>query len=125
MWNHTYALKMIWTNYFDIFYGIRTLRVTDVWIKHWWRADSMAWFREVFCAPGTANTRCAVPSSEDTTDEFSWCLTNYGEIDCLALRTDAQSEMEKWMLPFYYLNASWGIFTIILVSADATSNPDC
>jgi hypothetical protein len=85
----------------------------------------MAWFREVFCAQGTANTRCAVPASEDTTSEVSWCLTYYGQIDCLALRTDAQSEMERWMLPFYYLNASWGIFTIILVSAGATSNPDC
>jgi hypothetical protein len=85
----------------------------------------MAWFREIFCAPGTANTRCAVPASESASDEFSWCLTNYGQIDCLSLRTHAQSEMERWMLPFYYFNASWGIFTIILVSADATSNPDC
>jgi hypothetical protein len=85
----------------------------------------MAWFREVFCAEGTANTRCAVPITEDAESAFAWCLEYYGETDCVALRADAQSEMEKWMLPFYYFNASWGIFTIILVSADATSNPDC
>lgn len=85
----------------------------------------MAWFREVFCAEGTANTRCAVPTSENILSEASWCLTYYQATDCVALRTDAQSQMEKWMLPFYYLNASWGIFTIILVSADATPNPEC
>jgi hypothetical protein len=79
----------------------------------------MAWFRNVFCPEGTANTRCAVPETET---DGSWCLEFYGQTDCLQIRADAQSLMERMMLPFYYLNASWGIFTIILVSADATLN---
>jgi hypothetical protein len=81
----------------------------------------MAWFRNVFCAEGTANTRCAVPETET---DGSWCIEYYQETDCLQIRNDAQSFMERMMLPFYYFNASWGIFTIVLVSADATLHLD-
>jgi hypothetical protein len=60
---------LMWIIPLTTFWGLGlfdTFRVTDVWIKFWWRDRSMAWFRYRYCPlnaynESTANGECAVP----------------------------------------------------------------
>jgi hypothetical protein len=92
-------------------------RVTDVWVKHWWATPSMAWFRELYCDDGTANTLCAAPilggKDYDSTDE--WCFSKYNSTDCVKLRGEAQFEMKTSTYIFFTINAICGLFLIVLV----------
>ena len=61
--------QLYWTTgLFDIF------MVTEVWIKFWWRDNTMAWFRKLFCdPPDSANELCAVPVYE-THEQENVCV---------------------------------------------------
>jgi hypothetical protein len=102
-------------------------RVTDVWVKHWWATPSMAWFRELFCQGGTANTLCAAPTLGgkyyDSTDE--WCLSLYNSTDCQTLRDSAQLEMRTSTYIFFTINAIAGLFLIVLVRKHRLCNIMC
>jgi hypothetical protein len=88
-------------------------RVTTVWIKHWWRDETLAWFRNYFCSPrSTANTLCAAPVTDNVTE---WCIAHYNSTECEAIRGAAQSDMERFMISYYYINAIWGLCLIALV----------
>lgn len=69
---------------FFCFFEIDYYDVTEVWIKHWWRVPSMAWFRENYCAPGTAGTLCMVPVFGDgaAVNETVWCEEKYQATNC-------------------------------------------
>lgn len=89
-------------------------RVTTVWIKHWWRDETLAWFRRYFCEPQeTANTLCAPPVGVNVT---GWCLLHFNSTECGPIRDEAQSKMLRFMLSFYYVNAVWGVCLVMLVS---------
>ncbi|CAB9507151.1 expressed unknown protein [Seminavis robusta] len=95
------------------FYG-----VTHVWVKHWWRVPSMAWFRETYCEPGTAGTLCMVPGcgQEATScNETEWCLVNYQATNCTAIRDAAQLEVEDLMNFYYNGNLAWGFILIAIL----------
>jgi hypothetical protein len=113
---------LLWVIPFEIFFVIALFdyfRVTNVWIKHWWRDDTMAWFRNKFCAIDTADTLCTVPVSDE---ENEWCMEKFNATNCVATRDAAQADMERWMLPYYYANAAWGLCLIALVSAALFQN---
>ena len=63
-----YLWLLLWVLPLQIYWCIGMFdyfRVTDVWIKFWWRDRTMAWFRRRYCEPPeVANTRCAVPVFE-------------------------------------------------------------
>lgn len=111
-----YLWALLWILPFEIFFTIGLFdyfRVTDVWLKHWWRDSSLARFRELFCVPAeTAHTLCTVPQ---LSQETAWCLLNYQSTKCSEIRNDAQSRMEKWFLAYYYVNSAVGISMIMLL----------
>ena len=96
-------------------------KVTNVWIKHWWRASEMAWFRYQYCPSfnsyETYNTLCTVPV---VPNETAWCLANYNETNCSDLQDTAQARTAKTLLTIYYFTAFGGIVLICLclLSAD-------
>jgi hypothetical protein len=98
--------------------GADFYQVTEVWIKHWWRVPSMAWFREVYCAPGTAGSKCMVPILHDnsTYTELDWCIENYNATDCTNIRKAAQEEVYDLMSWFYNSSVAWGFALIMVVS---------
>ncbi|GAX09907.1 hypothetical protein FisN_11Lh108 [Fistulifera solaris] len=88
-------------------------RVTRVWVKHWWRDESLATFRRAFCKPSSSyNTLCAAPEVENVT---SWCLVNFNVTNCGEIRADAQDKFDKFMIAYYYGNAIWGIVLVLLL----------
>ena len=90
-------------------------RVTDVWIKHWWRDKTLAWFRSAFCSPReTSNTLCTVPVAS-LEEEVLWCQYHYYSTDCTRIRNDAQADMGRFMLSYYWLNAGVGLVMVCLV----------
>lgn len=89
-------------------------RVTDVWIKHWWSAPSMAWFRTLCCEEGTANTTCAIPFG-DYNSSLNWCMENYNATDCYEIREIATDCMESHSYFFIYTNSIVGAVLIILL----------
>jgi hypothetical protein len=92
---------------------------TDVWVKQYWAAPSMAWFRKKFCRPSyTANSRCVVPigGGAGFEDEDEWCMEFYGATDCTRIRDDAEARTDRFLSAFYYTVAAWGVFFIIYVS---------
>ena len=64
---------LMWIIPLEIFWGVGlfdSFRVTDVWIKFWWRDRTMAWFRHKYCPLNafnetTANAECSVPEFSD------------------------------------------------------------
>ena len=119
------AIRFMWVLYWilplQIFLVIALFdyhNVTDVWIKHWWGAPSMAWFRELFCEPGTANTKCAVPyrGGANYANETLWCTDNYdGAEDCEQIRAAATKAMSGASYSFFYINAIIGGVLVILL----------
>jgi len=92
-------------------------KVTNVWVRHWWRDPALAWFRREFCAPDTYNTLCAVPiiTPFSNTTETEWCMQNYNATNCSDIRDKAQSDADKMLLTYYYCNAAWGLLLICVV----------
>ena len=78
----------------------------------------MAWFRETYCAPGTAGTLCLVPiyPADAEYNETDWCLEFYQATNCTQIRNEAQIELEDMLMAFYSANLVWGILGIIIVS---------
>jgi hypothetical protein len=118
------AIRFMWVLYWilplQIFLVIALFdyhNVTDVWIKHWWTSPSMAWFRYVFCDPGTANNKCAAPflGGENYTSIDEWCEGEYGSNDCASLRSNAIDETSRVSYFFFYLNAILGGVLVILL----------
>jgi len=118
------AIRFMWVLYWilplQIFLVIALFdyhNVTDVWIKHWWRAPSMAWFRNIFCDEGTANEQCLAPmkvgSNDTSTDD--WCVERYDAKDCEEIRESAISQMANVSYFFFYLNAIVGGVLVILL----------
>lgn len=64
---------LLWIIPLEIYWGVGlfdSFRVTDVWVKFWWRDRTMAWFRHQYCPlnsynESTANRECAVPEFTD------------------------------------------------------------
>jgi len=114
-----YLWVLLWVLPFAIFFNIGLydyFRATDVWVRHYWRDPTMAWYRESFCMPATtANTLCTVPIGANRTEENRWCLANYNSTECSSIRNDAQSSTEQWLYVYYYANASWGLVLICLL----------
>lgn len=60
---------LLWVIPLEVFFMIGLFdyfRVTDVWIKYWWRDRTLAWFRHIYCendidGTSTANEECATP----------------------------------------------------------------
>ncbi|KAL7572836.1 hypothetical protein ACA910_014690 [Epithemia clementina (nom. ined.)] len=111
-----YLWVLLWILPFEIYFNIGLydyFRVTDVWVLQYWRDPSLGWFREQFCVPSsTSNTLCAVPLSVNATE---WCLVEYNSTSCASIREKAQKNTERWLLSFYYLNASFGLALICLL----------
>lgn len=79
----------------------------------------MAWFRSRFCDPSeTANEECAMPVFTTTAEGVEWCMENFGNnsTDCIEIRDKAQDDMERSIYVYYYSNAAWTIFFVLLVS---------
>jgi len=91
--------------------------VTDVWVKHAWTIDAMAWFREQYCYPGTAYTKCVVPigGGESYDSEDDWCEAMYNATDCREIRDEAQDDFLKTSYGFITANGIWGVFLIVLL----------
>lgn len=101
-----YLWILVWVMPVQIFYVISLVdyhKVSFVWIRHWWGAPSMAWFRRRHCESGTANTLCIVPIDGgfvyNTEDE--WCDALFNATGCTEIRDDAQNAMEEWIVIFY------------------------
>jgi len=119
------AIRFMWVLYWvlplQIFFVIALFdyhNVTDVWIKHWWGAPSMAWFRNVFCDSGTANEECLAPTDggSNYTSIENWCEINYNETDtCEAIRDSAENKMQNMSYFFFYINAIVGGILVILL----------
>ena len=118
------AIRFMWILYWvlpiEILFVIALVdyhRVTDVWIRHWWISPSMAWFRNICCEPGTANTKCAVPlnGGQDFLGEAAWCAHHYNATDCEPIRDAAVDCMEKMSYIFIYSNSIMGAVLIILI----------
>jgi len=118
------AIRFMWVLYWilplQIFLVIALFdyhNVTDVWIKHWWTSPSMAWFRSLFCDPGTANTKCAAPflGGENYTTIDEWCEGEFGANDCASIRSRATDEMSRVSYFFFYLNAILGGVLVLLL----------
>jgi len=78
----------------------------------------MAWFREIYCEPGTAGTRCMVPLFANGADytEKDWCLDNYQATDCFDIRLAAQAETEDLLRLFYNSQVAWGCALLLILS---------
>ena len=119
------AIRFMWVLYWilplQIFLVIALFdyhNVTDVWIKHWWRAPSMAWFRKMTCDPGTANEQCLAPMKigENSTNVDEWCIENYnGTTNCEVIRESAINTMARYSYSFFYFNSIVGGVLIILL----------
>lgn len=112
-----YMWTLLWIVPVEIFLLIGIFdyhRVTKVWITHWWRAPTMAYFRRLSCANGTYNTKCLVPVSLPE-KEAAWCQDYFNATDCTKIRENAQDELFKWTHLYYNLNGVWGIFLLLLV----------
>lgn len=115
------AIRYMWILYWvlplEILFVIALFdyhRVTDIWIKHWWSAPSMAWFRELCCQKGTANNKCTVPVSTEQAS-LMWCVENYNATDCKDIRDTATHLMESNSYFFIYSNSILGAVLIILL----------
>ena len=85
-----------------------------------WPVGQLSWFRQYFCAAGTASTKCTVPISggPNFPTEKAWCLANYNATDCTTIRNNAQHHMERSILTFYTGLAGWSsvlLFFMVLV----------
>lgn len=48
--------------------------------------------------------------------EQEWCWVNFMSESCVWMRDQAQREMERDILVFYYINGVWALCFIVLVS---------
>ncbi len=77
----------------------------------------MAWFRDICCEPGTANTKCAVPlnGGEEFVTSDEWCMYHYNATDCDSIRGSAVDKMQSLSYFFIYSNSIMGAVLIILL----------
>jgi hypothetical protein len=106
-----YLWVLAWLLPLQIFFVLSLIdyhRVTAVWVKHWWSLPTMAWFRRLFCAEGTANRECIIPVQGGLEfDDITWCTVFFdGATNCTAIRDEAQSKMLKFSYIFYFSLAS-------------------
>ena len=100
--------------------GLR-VALTKVWIRHWWRAPTMAFFRKIFCQDGTYNNKCLVPlGGAPFLNETSWCWNFFNATNCTQIRNDAQEKVFRWTYLYYTLNGVWGVLLIALVRVVCT-----
>eukprot|EP00537_Pseudo-nitzschia_pungens_P009407 CAMPEP_0172379456 /NCGR_PEP_ID=MMETSP1060-20121228/69943_1 /TAXON_ID=37318 /ORGANISM="Pseudo-nitzschia pungens, Strain cf. cingulata" /LENGTH=755 /DNA_ID=CAMNT_0013107197 /DNA_START=33 /DNA_END=2300 /DNA_ORIENTATION=+ len=91
--------------------------VTNIWIIHYWNAAQLFYFRQRFCAPGTAEAECKVPINEARCED-EWCEKTHNATGCTEIRNEAQEETRVFLLYFYRILASWGcayVFVIFLI----------
>lgn len=113
-----YLWVLLWIFPFECFFVIGLydyFRVTDVWIAHWWRDETMSRFREWFCEPGTATTLCTVPIFGKTQEERQWCFENYNSTRCTDIRDGAQTTMARYLFSFYYANGILGVVVVLIL----------
>jgi hypothetical protein len=115
-----YLWLVLWLIPFTVFFNISLLdyhRVTDVWVRHWWRTENLSWFRQQSCPEGTANEECYVPigGGEEFESEDAWCLANHNSTDCTMIRDEAQDQMKRGLYIFYTSFAVWGFLVLGLL----------
>jgi hypothetical protein len=119
-----YLWALNWSLPFETFCMICLLdyhSVTSVWVTHWWSDTQMAWFRERYCEPGTANTLCTVPYIYKEDNGDVWCKLNYNSTGCIAIRDAAQHNTNAFLRVFYTFSAIWCLVYIFLVGEHRTS----
>jgi hypothetical protein len=112
-----YMWTLLWIVPVEIFFVIGIFdyhQVTKVWIAHWWRAPTMAYFRWLSCPDGTYNTKCLVPVKLPA-EEAAWCQLYFNATDCTEIREKAQDQLFKWTYLYYNLNGVWGVLLLLLV----------
>jgi len=120
VWSLRYLWLLLWILPLEIFFVIGMfdyLQVSSVWVKQWWTASTMAYFRELFCADNTYNTKCMVPIDGGLlfSTEEDWCRMNFNATDCSSIRDNAQQSMDYFVSCFFNINGFWGLFTIFLL----------
>jgi hypothetical protein len=92
--------------------------VANVWVKHWWSAELMAWFRSKTCRINTYNTYCVVPIDglPKFTSEKEWCMYYYNSNQCEEIRSTAQSKMSTYSKTFYNTNGAIALFTVLMLA---------
>ena len=114
-----YMWTLLWIIPVELFLVIGLFdyhRVTKVWIRHWWRAPTLAAFRKAFCLGETYNSKCLVPlGGAPFLDETNWCQHFFNATDCTQIRDDAQAKVFRWTFLYYTLNGVWGVLLIALV----------
>jgi len=117
-----YMWTLVWILPLEAFFVIGLFdyrHVMNVWITHWWRVPSMAYFRYAFCANNTFNTKCLVPEGGDgdamLQSEIAWCQYHFNASDCTMIREEAQADMFNFYSVFFNLNGVWGLLLIILL----------
>lgn len=119
-----YMWTLLWIIPVELFLVIGLFdyhRVTKVWIRHWWRAPTMAFFRKIFCQDGTYNNKCLVPlGGAPFLNETSWCWNFFNATNCTQIRNDAQEKVFRWTYLYYTLNGVWGVLLIALVRVVCT-----
>lgn len=113
-----YLWALSWAIPFETFAAVCLFdyhSVTMVWIVHWWRDPQMAWFRQLTCPAGTANTLCTVPIGTTTAEANAWCYDNYQSDQCVAIRDSAQTSVYAFLRIFYTFSAAWALCLLLLV----------
>lgn len=115
-----YLWFILWIAPFEIFFNITLFdyhSVTSVWVDHWWTQDQLSWFRQRYCANGTADTLCMVPidGGPDFVSEEAWCEEKYDSVNCTEIRDDAQADTTLFLILFYTALASWGVVLLFLL----------
>ena len=110
-----YLWALLWLLPFEIFLVIGLFdyhRVVEVWIKHWWTTPSMEWFRELFCADGTAHEECTAP----LIDSDEWCMELYGQMDyCEQVRKGTETQMKRVSYTYFTMNGVWGLLLCVVM----------
>lgn len=59
----------------------------SIWFSHAWERPNFASIRDIFCADGTADTKCNIPL--EVSNVTLYCINTYNATDCKQIRDDA------------------------------------
>ena len=93
------------------------VKVTRVFVKHWWDTFSFSYFRELFC-PNTNVTEYFVQGINITSDDF--CKCSSAELiyfdDCEEIREESENNMNFYLTIFLTINFAWGLAFLITIA---------
>ena len=92
------------------------IKVTNVFVTHWWDTRSFLSLRQYFC-PDTNVTKYLIQGVNITSDEFCQCssleLSYYK--DCKDIREDSELDVNFYLSIFLYINFAWGLAFLITI----------